>query len=270
MPPTLTRSPASTATRCRRTTSRSPSSPSIEVSSSWPAGTPSARLDLADEQFGFHLPQHVAVLGLVARWSGDPSAALGLFDEADRTAATLGWGEPSVRWWTPDHVELLLEQGRVDDAVDLLDIWATDATRTAREWTLAHVTRCRGLVAAANGEVESALALLGQAIAEHVAVGDPFGRARAQLMLGTVRRRARQKSPARAATAAALSKPSRRSAPRAGPRGHAPSSAISAGARARTDSHRQSCAWLHSWPRAGPTGRSRPRCSSRSAPWPAT
>ena len=124
--------------------------------------------------------------------------------EADRRAATLGWGEPSVRWWTPDHVELLLVHGRVDDAVDLLDLWATDATRTARERVLADVTRCRGLVAAASGDVQGALELLGQAIAEHAAVGDPFGSARAQLALGTVRRRARQKSPARAATAAAL------------------------------------------------------------------
>ena len=103
----------------------------------WPVITPSAALDLADEQFGFHLPQHVAVLGLVALWSGDPSAALDRFAEADRPAASFGWGEPSLRWWTPDHVELLLDHGRVDDAVDLLDLWATDATRTAREWVLA-------------------------------------------------------------------------------------------------------------------------------------
>jgi DNA-binding CsgD family transcriptional regulator len=59
-------------------------------------------------------------------------------------------------------------------------------------------------VAAATGDIEPALTLLERAVSEHAAVGDPFGRARAQLMLGTVRRRARQKSPARAATAAAL------------------------------------------------------------------
>ena len=94
----------------------------------------------------------MAVLGLVALWSGDPSVALDRFAEADRQAATLGWGEPSLRWWTPDHVELLLVHGRVDDAVDLLDVWATDATRTARERVLADVTRCRGLVAAASGD----------------------------------------------------------------------------------------------------------------------
>ena len=132
-------------------------------------------MDLADEQFGFHPPQHVAVLGLVARWSGDPSAALGLFDEADRQAASLGWGEPSVRWWTPDHVELLLEQDRVDDAVDLLDIWAADAIRTER----GVVARSRDPVSRPRrggqrgGRLRSTL--LGQAVTEHVAVGDPFG-----------------------------------------------------------------------------------------------
>jgi DNA-binding CsgD family transcriptional regulator len=161
-------------------------------------------LALAYEQYGFHPPQHLGVLGLVALWSGDRAAALDRFGEADHRAATLGWGEPSVRWWTPDHVELLLEHGRIGDAVALLDGWAEDATRTARAWSLASVTRCRGLVAAASGDVQAAPELLGQAIAEHVQVGDPFGAARARLALGMVRRRARQKSSARAATAAAL------------------------------------------------------------------
>jgi DNA-binding CsgD family transcriptional regulator len=160
-------------------------------------------LALGYEQYGFHPPQHLGVLGLVALWSGDLAAALDRFGEADRRAATLGWGEPSVRWWTPDHVELLLEQGRVGDAVAVLDGWAADAARTARAWSLAGVTRCRGLVAAANGDVPGALELLGQAIAEHAEVGDPLGIARARLALGVVRRRARQKTPARAATTAA-------------------------------------------------------------------
>ena len=161
-------------------------------------------LALADLQFGFHPPQHLGVLGLVALWRGDQSAALDHFAEANRRAATAGWGEPSVRWWTPDHVELLLSQGRVNDAVALLEVWGTDAKRTGRDRVLADVTRCRGLVAAAGGDIQEAIALLEQALAEHATVDDPFGGARAQLALGTVRRRARQKSPARAATSAAL------------------------------------------------------------------
>jgi len=66
------------------------------------------------------------------------------------------------------------------------------------------VTRCRGLVAAARGDLQNALALLKRGIAQHEAVGDPFGRARGLLALGLVRRRDRQKRPAREAIAAAL------------------------------------------------------------------
>jgi len=46
--------------------------------------------------------------------------------------------------------------------------------------------------------------LLQQAVAEHEEVGDPFGRARALLALGVVRRRARQKRIARDTIEAAL------------------------------------------------------------------
>ena len=161
-------------------------------------------LDLAMELTGAQPPQHRAVVGLAALGAGDRSAALEWLGKADRRAAEMGWREPSVRWWTGDHVELLLEVGRGEDAVRLLDVWEADAARVAREWVLAHVTRCRGLVAAARGDVEHALDLLAQAVAEHEAVGDPFGRARALLALGIVRRRAREKRPAREAIEAAL------------------------------------------------------------------
>jgi DNA-binding CsgD family transcriptional regulator len=161
-------------------------------------------LELAEEQFGLHPPQHMAILGLVALWSGDAPGAADWLGKADRQAATLGWGEPSIRWWSADYVELLLELGRIDDAVRVLDVWEADATRLRREWVLAHVTRCRGLVAAARGKIEQALALLARAVAQHEVVADPFGRARALLALGAVRRRGRQKRAAREAIQAAL------------------------------------------------------------------
>ena len=146
----------------------------------------------------------MAVLGLVARWSGDPSAAKNWFEKADRRASELGWGEPSVRWWTADYAELLLEDGRIDDAVRIVDVWEADAARVAREWVLANATRCRGLVAAAEGDVARAGSLLERAVAQHEEVGDPFGTARALLGLGIVRRRARKKRVAREAIQAAL------------------------------------------------------------------
>ena len=76
--------------------------------------------------------------------------------------------------------------------------------RVGRHWVLAQIARCRGLVEAAQGNVEQAMKALEAAVAEHEAVDDPFGRARALLALGVVRRRARQKRPAREAIEAAL------------------------------------------------------------------
>ncbi len=156
------------------------------------------------EELRTRLPQHRAVLGLVALANADPSAADKWLGEAEREAAALGWSEPSIRWWTGDRVELLLELGRIDDAVRVLDVWEADAVRVAREWVLAHVMRCRGLVAAARGDVGAALDDLAQAVVEHETVGDPFGQGRALLALGIVRRRIRRKRPAREAIESAL------------------------------------------------------------------
>jgi DNA-binding CsgD family transcriptional regulator len=161
-------------------------------------------LALAVEQFGLEPPQHQAILGLVAWGRGDASGAAGWLDRAEQAATELGWGEPSIRWWSADLVEVLLDLGRSDDAVRVLDSWEADAGRLGRERVLAHVTRCRGLVAAARGDLVLAEASLQRAVEEHAAVGDPFGRARALLALGVVRRRGRQKRTARDAIEAAV------------------------------------------------------------------
>ena len=171
------------------------------------AGRHSERaLELAEEQFTgqLHPPQHMAVLGLAALWSGDTTAARDWLSRADERAAELGWREPSVRWWTGDHAELLLESGRIDDAVRIIDAWEADAERVGRTWVRAHVTRCRGLVAAAEGDVERSALILRQAVEEHELVGDPYGHARALLALGVVLRRSRKKRAARDAIEGAL------------------------------------------------------------------
>ena len=62
-----------------------------------------------------------AVLGLVAAWSGDPHGAVHRFDAAERLTSRVGWLEPTLAGWRPDHVEALLELGRVDEAVSILN-----------------------------------------------------------------------------------------------------------------------------------------------------
>jgi DNA-binding CsgD family transcriptional regulator len=161
-------------------------------------------LQLCEEQIGFYPPILQAVPGLVALWRGDAATAAETLGNADRQARSLGWGFPDARPWTPDYAEALLELGRIDEAVTVIDRWEADALRLGRKRVLAHALRCRGLVAAARGAVDEALRLLEQAIAQHEVLADGFGRARAQLALGIVARRARKKRAAREAIEAAL------------------------------------------------------------------
>jgi DNA-binding CsgD family transcriptional regulator len=161
-------------------------------------------LQLAEEQFGLHTPVHLGTLGFVALQESDPRTALDWFGEAEATTTRLGWREAGKRWWVPDHVEALLALDRPHDAERVLEAWEADARRLDRAWVLAHVTRCRGLVAAARGAVDEAVILLADAVAQHERAHDTFGRARALLALGVVRRRQRQKRAAREAISEAL------------------------------------------------------------------
>ena len=161
-------------------------------------------LKLCEEQIGFHPPLLEAVPGLAALWSGDAATAVERLGNADRQARTLGWGAPEARRWTADYAEALLEEGRIEEAVRVIDAWEEDAMRFGGERALAEVARCRGLITAAQGSVDRAVSLLEQAVTQHDEARDAFGRARALLALGVVRRRARQKKSARDAIQEAL------------------------------------------------------------------
>src|SRR5256886_4669558 len=161
-------------------------------------------LKLCEKQIGLYPPLLQAVAGLVALWSGDAAAGADCLEQADRQAQVLGWGSPDARPWTADYAEALLELGRVDEAVRVIDRWEADADPLRRDPGLAHVARRRGLVAAARGAVDEATSLLELAVARHHEVGDVFGGARALLALGMILRRARQKRAARDAIGAAL------------------------------------------------------------------
>lgn len=161
-------------------------------------------LKLCDEQIGFHPPLLRAVPGVVAFWRGDAATGVEHLAGADRQAQALGWRAADARPWTAELVEALLQLDRRDEATSLLDRWERDAARVGNDYVLAPVTRCRGLVAASRGDVAEAVTLLGEAVVRHEALGDTFGRARAQLALGGTLRRARQRRAARETLEAAL------------------------------------------------------------------
>jgi DNA-binding CsgD family transcriptional regulator len=160
-------------------------------------------LHLGEEQFGRHTPVHLGTLGFVALQSGDPATAVRWFAEAEAVTTRLGWRNAGRRWWVADQIEALLAVDRVDDAERVLEAWERER-KPHDERTPAHVTRCRGLIAAARGDVREAASLLELAVSQHDRAADAFGRARALLALGVVRRRCRQKRAARDAIEAAV------------------------------------------------------------------
>jgi DNA-binding CsgD family transcriptional regulator len=147
---------------------------------------------------------YFGIIGAIDLWSGDPEAAIVQFARAEEAADALGSHEPSMRHWRAEHVDALLQVGRIDEAATVTDDWETAARRLKRERVVAQAVRCRGLIAAALGDVPTAINLLDEAFMLHRDAGDAFGAASAKLALGVNRRRAREKRTARQALEAAV------------------------------------------------------------------
>ena len=160
--------------------------------------------NLAITDPGWILHDLEALVGLADHAAGALSAAIAAFTAAEAAAEARGLSEPAIFWWRADFAEALLEAGRVDDAVLLLDSWERDARRLRRDGIIARMMRCRGLVAAARGDVDVAVTVLERAVDATQAEADRFDHARALLALGVARRRARQKRGAREALTAAV------------------------------------------------------------------
>jgi DNA-binding CsgD family transcriptional regulator len=158
-------------------------------------------LSLDTAQF---LSHQFAILAICDLWSGNPAESLADFLRAEQAADGSGWNEPNQRWWRADHVDGLLQLGRIDEATGIVAAWEAAAVAAGRERVIAQTVRCRGLIAAALGDLPAAEGLLEKAVDRHGAVGDPFGRGQASLALGVVRLRSRQKRAARMALETAL------------------------------------------------------------------
>jgi DNA-binding CsgD family transcriptional regulator/DNA polymerase III delta prime subunit len=133
------------------------------------------------------------------------------FDAVDHLLGPLGdrleqggVREPGSVRFVPDHIEALIGLGRLDEAASLLETLERQAAAVDRASALAAAGRCRGLLAAARGDLQGALVLLQNALVEHERVPTPFEEARTLLALGVTRRRARIKRPAREALEQAL------------------------------------------------------------------
>src|SRR6266545_1759191 len=155
-------------------------------------------LELAEET-GAVMARRASLAGLgllelsLGRWA-EAHAYLAPLTAETRAA---GVGEPGAMRFLPDAIEALSAVYNLTEAQALLDFFEERAQATERSSALATAGRCRALLAAARGDVASALTALERALAEHERVPMPFERARTLLALGEAQRRAKQRRAAR-------------------------------------------------------------------------
>ncbi|TML56593.1 MAG: LuxR family transcriptional regulator [Actinobacteria bacterium] len=135
-------------------------------------------------------------LGFLELSVGEPAAAHGVLEPL---LARSGIGHPAAAAAAPDDVEALVELGRFDDAETLLGELAAHVERTGRRRRRAAVARCRALIAAARGDRATAATAAEEAVVRCGDGPEPLECARALLVLGQVRRRAKQRGAAREA-----------------------------------------------------------------------
>jgi DNA-binding CsgD family transcriptional regulator/tetratricopeptide (TPR) repeat protein len=141
--------------------------------------------------------RNLSVLGHLELALGNLDPAAGYLRELPGRLVSLGWNEPSSPVW-PDTIETLIALGELAQARRYLTQYEERARRASRR-TLASAARCSGLLAAAEGDLETAREGFERALAELREPPYLFERGRILLSCGSVRRKARQKRGAREA-----------------------------------------------------------------------
>ena len=148
--------------------------------------------------------RHRSVLGFLELSLGNPTGAhewlapvVDFLEDAD-------FAEPGVIPCAADEIEALTRSGDLDGADGLLSRFETQARSLDRPWAIAAAGRCRALLLAARGDLETARIAIDQALKDHDRVGQPLELGRTLLVAGEIERRAKQKRTARSMLQEAL------------------------------------------------------------------
>lgn len=138
--------------------------------------------------------------------------SLGRFAEALDTLAPMlarfayvPGAEVMSHWYVPHAVEAMIALDRLDEAEPLIATLEMNGARLDRSWNIAAGARCRAMLLAARGNVESAVESAHRAMVAHESLPMPFERARTRLLLGKLQRRRRLKDAASRTLTTALS-----------------------------------------------------------------
>jgi DNA-binding CsgD family transcriptional regulator len=144
------------------------------------------------------------VLGFLELSLGDPARAHARLVPLVGALHAIGVGEPALFPVLPDEIEALIGLGELDQAEPLIEELDAQGQALDRAWALAAAARGRGLLAAAHGNPQDALAHLQQALQEHKRLTRPFELARTLRAQGMVLRRHKHKAAAKASLEQAL------------------------------------------------------------------
>jgi DNA-binding CsgD family transcriptional regulator len=145
----------------------------------------------------------VGVLGRLELALGNVQEAGSYLSELPARLISSGLNDPTQPIWA-DAIETLVALGEVEQARVYLDTYEQNSRRVKSGWAVACAARCRGQLAAAQGDVAAAFDAFDASLVELDRTPYVFERGRTLLGLGVVRRQAMQKRSARAALQQAL------------------------------------------------------------------
>ena len=138
----------------------------------------------------------LGVLGRIELALGNLEAAAAYLRELPARLLAGGLNDPTLPVWA-DAIETMIALGELQLARGYLEKYELHGRRLGSPWTLAAAARCRGLLAAAEGDLATAFTAFERALVELEEHPYPFERARTLLSLGLVQRKAKQKRTAR-------------------------------------------------------------------------
>lgn len=143
-------------------------------------------------------------LGFLELSRGDQHAAAAWMAPLAEQLEVMGVAEPGVVRFVPDEIEALIGLGDLERAHRLLDSFEERARALNRKWALGSSARCRGLILAAERDMDGAALALDEAMDHQQGLGIPLDLGRTLLQLGRVHRRRREKRLAKNTLEAAL------------------------------------------------------------------
>ena len=136
-----------------------------------------------------------ALLGFLELSRGNTAESVRLLEPLPTRLWELGYGEPSHLQAIPNLVDAYIELGRPDEARPLLEWYEQRSRALDHPLGLVQAARCQGLLAAASGDVDAAVAHFDAAL--DFGLPEPFENGRTLLARGIVLRRAKRRRDAR-------------------------------------------------------------------------